>query len=92
MCWHWSRVDEGMSVMMASDSAGRRRARGTIGITIKVIEYDAATGTYQTVKSMAFAPKRDEPVSLVRPFVLASLGEIESDQGDGRPWRYDGGR
>jgi len=88
-------LDEEMSVMtdMTDGTRGRRPVPGTVGISIEVIEYSGSTGTFETVKTAAYAPPDSvdgEQVSLVRPFVLASLGEAKPGLGVRRR-RPDGG-
>jgi hypothetical protein len=41
---------------MSTMTDERAAEPGTVGITIEVIEYDGATHTYSTVKSVKFAP------------------------------------
>lgn len=69
---------------------------GTIGMTITVIEYDASTKSYQAVSSTAYPPAdftvpatscrqpESSPVSVVRPFVLASITERKPYRGTRR--------
>lgn len=76
---------------------------GTVGISITVIEYNAGTNSYKTVSSAAYrldgipqpaVPDRQaesDPVSLVRPFVLAGLTERTPHRGARRRfYRSDG--
>ena len=69
---------------------------GTIGISIAVVEYDAATDSYETVSSAAYRPNdmslsamasrmlESAPVPPVRPFVHASLLEFGPGRGTRR--------
>ena len=90
---------------MAVWATNRKRGLipGTVGITITVIEYDAATRSYETVSSSAYRPNgiplpssayrllESAPVSLVRPFVRAGLTELEPGRGTRRRFPASGG-